>query len=253
MMNIRRYGAGDARQTVVLQHGFVSGGEEFSGLSAHLARQYQVLATDLPGFAGSVGQVAADRIEEISKLLVESVSELGVDRFSLLGHSLGAMTALQVALDFPQRLEKLILYGGCPTGDLPHRFESFEATIQRIQDRGIDAVAADIASTWFRAGEHHPMYDFVRRIGAGADMQAAIGYVRAMAAWDVRHRLHQVRVPTLVICGDGDRSTHPDLSIEMWRGIPGAQLCIVPDSAHIAHLEFPELFNSAITRFLVSG
>ena len=60
-------------------------------------------------------------------------------------------------------------------------------------------------------------------------------------------------MPTLVICGDGDRSTHPDRSWELWRGIPNARLCVLPDCAHNAHLEVSEIFNPLIRRFLRSG
>ena len=76
--------------------------------------------------------------------------------------------------------------------------------------------------------------------------------MRGMAGWDVRDRLGEVGMPTLVICGDSDRSTHPDCSYELWQGIPNAQLCVLPDCAHNAHLEVSEVFNPLIRRFLHS-
>ena len=250
MLNYRRFGSG---KTVVLQHGFVGGGEYFAPLSAHLARNFDVIATDLPGFAGSADIPVPDTIAEIAAALVDTVTGLGVERFSLLGHSLGSVTALQAALDYPDRIEKLILYGSTPSGTLPDRFETWQETIARIEKESIDAMAAWIAATWFVDGEKHPLYAFTTAAGAGASQEGAIRMLRASAPWDVRDRLGEVAMPTLVICGDADRSTNPGLSYELWRGIPDAQLCILPGCAHNAHLEASEVFNPLIARFLMGS
>ena len=250
MLNYRRFGSG---KTVVLQHGFVGGGEYFAPLSANLARTHDVIATDLPGFAGSAHISVPDTIAEIAKTLVDTVTELGVERFSLLGHSLGSVTALQAALDYPERIEKLILYGSTPSGTLPDRFESWETTIDRIETESIDVMAAWIASTWFMDGDRHPLYEFTKAAGNGASQEEAIRMIRTSAPWDVRDRLGDINMPTLVICGDSDRSTHPSLSYELWNEIPNAQLCILPYCAHNAHLELSEVFNAVIARFLMSN
>ena len=250
MLNYRRFGSG---KTVVLQHGFVGGSEYFSPLSANLARTHDVIATDLPGFAGSTHISVPDTIAEIAKTLVDTLTELGVERFSLLGHSLGSITALQAALDYPERIEKLILYGSTPSGTLPDRFESWETTIDRIETESIDVMAAWIASTWFMDGDRHPLYEFTKAAGNGASQEGAIRMIRTSAPWDVRARLGDINMPTLVICGDSDRSPHPSLSYELWHEIPNAQLCILPNCAHNAHLELSEVFNAVIARFLMSN
>ena len=220
MLNYRRFGSG---KTVVLQHGFVGGGEYFAPLSG------------------------------IAEALVDTMTSLGVERFALLGHSLGSVTALQAALDYPDRIEKLILYGSTPSGTLPDRFETWETTISRIESESIEAMSARIAATWFVDGEKHPLYEFTKAAGAGASRDGAIRMIRASAPWDIRDRLAEIKMPTLVICGDSDRSTHPGLSYELWRGIPGAQLCILPGCAHNAHLEVSEIFNPLIARFLAGN
>ena len=248
MLNYRRFGSG---KTVVLQHGFVGGGEYFAPLSTNLAQTHDVIATDLPGFAGSAHIPVPDTIADIATMLVDTVTALGVERFSLLGHSLGSATALQAALDYPEHIEKLVLYGSTPSGALPDRFESWETTINRIETESIDTMAAWIAATWFVDGDRHPLYEFTKSAGEGASQEGAIRMIRASEPWDVRDRLGEVSIPTLVICGDSDRSTHPGLSYELWRGIPDAQLCVLPNCAHNAHLELSEAFNTVITRFLM--
>lgn len=247
MLNYRRFGKGP---TVVLQHGYAGGGGYFAVLAAHLAENFDVVITDMPGFAGSRNEPVPDSIPGIAESLMDTLSQLGVNQFMLLGHSLGSMTALQATLDYPRSISKLVLYGGSATSDLPRRFESFDETIKKIENNAIDVTTARIAATWFVDGALHPLYDFTRLAGIGASKEGAIKIMKAMAGWDVRTRLNEIETPTLVICGDSDLSTHPDCSLELWRGIPDAQLCILPNCAHNAHLEASETFNPLISRFL---
>jgi pimeloyl-ACP methyl ester carboxylesterase len=67
------------------------------------------------------------------------------------------MIALQAALDYPDRVEKLILYGSSATADLPNRFETFDETIARIESESVEITAARIAATWFVDGDQHPL------------------------------------------------------------------------------------------------
>jgi pimeloyl-ACP methyl ester carboxylesterase len=249
MLHYRRYGRTGA-PTVVLQHGFVSSGRIFAPLGAALSDRFDIIATDLPGLGGSAGLSAPESVAALARQVVDTVSELGVERFAILGNSLGAQTALHVAVDFPDRVRKLVLYGGC-AGDLPERFESYEESIARIRREGIVATAARIASRWFVDGTDNPMYPFTRDCGKDSSEEGAIHLIRAMAGFDLRGRLNEVRAPTLVVCGDSDRTTHPRHSFEMWRGIAEAQLCIIPRSGHVAHLEVPEAFNRVVARFLM--
>lgn len=247
MLHYRRFGSG---KTIVLQHGFVGCGEIFAPLSAHLAPNFDVIATDLPGLGGSADIPAPADVGELAKILVGTLTEIDVDKFSILGHSLGSETALHLAMDFPERVEKLILYGGC-AGDLPERYESYEESIRRIDADGIVPTAARIATTWTNEGADHPLYEFMRSCGVNSNQEGAKQLVRAMGNFDVRDRLGEVQAKTLIICGDMDRTTHPRHSIEMWEKIPNSQLCILPNSAHAAHAELPGVFSQIISRFLM--
>ena len=249
MLHYRRFGSG---KTIVLQHGFVGCGEIFAPLSAHLAPNFDVIATDLPGLGGSVDIPAPAEVGELAKILVGTLTKLDVDKFSILGHSLGSETALHLAMDFPERVEKLILYGGC-AADLPERYESYEESIRRIDADGIVPTAARIATTWTNEGADHPLYEFMRSCGVNSNQEGAKQLVRAMGNFDVRDRLGEVQAKTLIICGDMDRTTHPRHSIEMWEKIPNSQLCILPNSAHAAHAELPGIFSQIVSRFLMEN
>ncbi|MBH63232.1 MAG: hypothetical protein CL569_12465 [Alphaproteobacteria bacterium] len=97
MLNYRRFGSG---RTVVLQHGFVRGSGYFSLTINHLATHFDVVAPDLPGFAGSAGTPAPESLEGSAATLVELLTSIGVKHFSFLGHIIAGMIAQQIALDY---------------------------------------------------------------------------------------------------------------------------------------------------------
>lgn len=242
-----RRGRGKA---VVLMHGFFGGKGYWLPQIAHLSRQFEVIAIDLPGFGGCKGEVQHS-IEEFAASVMRLVSALGVERFALVGHSMGGMIAQQMALEFTGRIERLVLYGTAGRGALPDRFETNDATISRIESLGLEAVADSIVATWFVDGKHHPYYELCRDIARRADPVAAVSAQRAVAAWDVRSRLREIRLPTLIVGSDMDRSIAVDELLTLWRGIEGSKLCVLPGCAHNAHLERAELFNGVVTEFLL--
>ena len=235
---------------VVLVHGFLGSSKIFDPLTERLARRFSVTTIDLPGFAGSYDVAVPATVEELSHMVIDTIQSSGLISCSILGHSLGAMIALEISLQRRELLEKMVLYGGCPDGYLPGRFESTEESVEKIRSEGIDTVAADIAAQWFRHGKQDPMYPLAKAAGSKSNEAGAILHLKTWDHWKARGRLGKVQVPTLIICGDCDRSTHPDLSIEMWKKIPQSQLFIAPNAGHIVHLEYKDEFNSVVEKFL---
>ncbi|MCP5075008.1 MAG: alpha/beta hydrolase [Rhodobacteraceae bacterium] len=248
MLYWQRQGTGPE---IVLVHGFLGSSKIFEPLTEHLAHGFSVTTIDLPGFAGSHDVMVPPTVEELSQMVGDTIQSSGLTRYSILGHSLGAMIALELSLQRPNLLEKMVLYGGCPDGHLPGRFETTEESIEKIRSLGIGSVAADIAAQWFQRGKDDPMYPLAKAAAGGAANEAAaILHLETWDHWKARERLGEVQTPTLIICGDCDRSTHPDLSIEMWKGIPRSQLFIAPNAGHIVHLEYIKEFNSIVEKFL---
>jgi len=183
-------------------------------------------------------------------MVIETIRLIGLDKCSILGHSLGAWIALEISLQQPALLEKMVPYGGSPDGLCPERFETYEDSIERIRAQGVESFAAELAAEWFQRREQDPMYPLARAAGSTSSEAAAIAHVKTWNQWKTRDRLGEVKTPALIVCGDCDRSTHPDLSIEMWKKIARSQLCIIPNAGHIAHLEYVREFNSIVVKFL---
>ena len=247
MISFRRYGTG---APLLLQHGFLGGSGYWEPQFAAFGHQFDVIAPDLPGFAGSGHITAPKSLSSFAEVLVELLDRLEIECSDILGHSMGSMIALQLALDYPERVKRLVLYGCAPSGDLPDRFESVTSTIARIRTEGIERTADRVVQTWFVAGGNAPFADLCRDASRGATVESAVNALQAVANWDVVERLHEIAKPVLLICGDRDRSTAPEQSLRLWRGLPNAQLCIVPGCAHNVHLERSHLFSSVVLDFL---
>ena len=247
-LNYTRHGRG---KTLVLVHGFLGGANYWVPLTTSLKQSCDVIAVDLPGFAGSARVPAPDTLSGYASLVFELLDSLGVRGSSMLGFSMGGMIAQQAALDRPDRIEKLILYGSAAVGNLPHRFESWEASIERIEREGVEPTADKTVATWFLQGKDHPFHAICREACRGAYGPSCITVMRAMQKWDSRPSLEKIKAPTLLIVGDRDRSTKVSDSLVLWEGIRGSQLCVIPDCAHGAHMEKPDLFNKVLGDFVL--
>lgn len=250
MLHYKRCGSGSP---LVLVHGFLGGIPEWDALVAHFARSYDVIAVDLPGFGGSARIPVPSTLAGFADLVAEFLDALGIERCTMLGHSLGSMIAQQFALDHRDRVERLVLYGAASTGTLPGRFETFDATIERLERVGITQGAEMIIASWFVAGRSHPAYLTYLKMAEGAVTDAAIATLRAVARWQATDRVGSIDARTLVIGGDRDRSTEPAEQFRLWRSLPSAQLCILPNCAHAAHLEQPQIFHQLVGRFLAEA
>lgn len=249
-MNHRRYGNGPP---LMLQHGFLGGSGYWTPQLPTFGRHFSLIVPDFPGFAGSGAMEAPATVEGFAAALVGLLDELNVERTALVGHSMGGMVALQTALDYPDRIERLVLYGSACTGNLPKRFETVETSIARLEGEGVESSADRIVPTWFVEGEVAPMFAMCRDAGRGAKTESAVRALRALSQWDVGERLGELSLPVLAICGDRDRSTAPDQSYRLWAGIANSQLCVVPGCAHNVHLERPELFTAIVLEFLTAS
>ena len=247
MLHFNRQGDGPE---VVLVHGFLGSGKIFEPLIKHLAAHFCVITIDLPGFGNSYDEPVPDSVESLCETVADTLRFAGIQQCSMLGHSLGAWIALEMSLQQPELLRKMILYGGSPDGHCPDRFETYDRSIERIRGEGITSFAENLAAEWFQKGRQDPLYPLAREAGSHSNEAASIKHVETWNNWRTRDRLVRVKTPTLIVCGDGDRSTHPKLSFEMWEKIMGSRLSIIPDAGHIAHLEHPVEFNTTVERFL---
>jgi pimeloyl-ACP methyl ester carboxylesterase len=198
------------------------------------------VAVDLPGHPH--GRVLP-RVEAYADWLVKSVRERGFDRPVLVGHSMGGAVALWAALQAPQAFGALVLVGTGPRLRVNPRFlrglvESPQATLDRFVELCFGPSASEESKARALQAARLLGPDLLRR-----DLEAC-------DAFDAAGRLHELRLPTLVVCGERDVMTPPALSVELHAGIRGSTLVVVPDAGHMVFLERRRLFRDSLRTFL---
>jgi pimeloyl-ACP methyl ester carboxylesterase len=246
----RRMGTG---QPLVLVHGYLGGSAQWQDQLDVLAPTHDVIAPDLPGFGAAAALPGPAAIAEFAAAVMGCLDRLGIERFALLGHSMGGMIVQEIAARHGDRVERLVLYGTGPLGRMPDRFEPLETSMDRLEADGVAATADRISATWFRDGTCALGYGVARDIGRMAGLQAARNALAAMRDWDGRAALAGFHMPCRILWGDRDRSYRWPQVAALWQGIAGAELGVLPGASHAAHLEKPLLFNAMVQDFLSNG
>jgi len=236
---------------LVMVHGFLGGSDQWR-LQDALAGGRPIVRVDLPGFGKNADMAPINRIEGFAEWVLSDVSARGLDRFDLLGHSMGGMIVQVMHHLAPDRINRIVLYGTGAVGELPGRFESISTSIDRAINDGAQATARRIAATWFCDYERSPEFPACARIAELAQLPAIEAGLRAMQDWSGEAALPDITSPALVLWGDLDRSYAWPQVEQLWRAIPTCNLAVVPNCAHAVHSEQPELFNSLINSFLTS-
>jgi pimeloyl-ACP methyl ester carboxylesterase len=240
-------------KTLVLVHGYFGGGSQWAAQKVAFGDQFQVITPDLPGFGDNNRSTAPETIKGFAINVFRQLDALGVHRFHLAGHSMGGMIVQEMVALAPERIQKLVLYGTGPLGLMPGRFETIDESRRAVQEQGVETTGRRIAATWFMQGESGQGYDVCAALASRATLQAALAGLTAMESWSGVAALPGIKSPTLVIWGDGDRAYLWPQPEQLWHGIEGAKLAVIPGCAHAIHLEKPHLFNSMLADFLLES
>jgi 3-oxoadipate enol-lactonase len=197
----------------------------------------RVVAVDHPGHGGAPATGSRD-LGELGQRVLRKVGE---GTFSFVGLSLGGAIGMQLALDAPDRVERLVL--ACTAA----RFGDPAQWIERaalVRASGMTAIADAVVARWFTP-EFEDTGRF-REMLASTDAEAYARCCEALAAWDVRDELHRVEAPTLVISGAEDPSTPPEQGELIASRVPEARHAVIPRAAHLVNVERASEFNQLL-------
>ena len=211
-----------------------------------LVEDFRVVRYDHPGHGRSPIPDASLTVESLADGVVELIDALDLERVSFCGLSLGGMVGMALALRAPERVDRLVL---CCTAAHLGPVEGWYERAEVVRARGLSAIADAVLGRWFtqRFRDESPVT--IARFREMLEGTPAEGYAaccEAIARWDARSDVSAIRAPTLVISGDDDVATPPQDGAFLAGSIPGAELTVLPQCAHLANVEQPALFTRAL-------
>ena len=245
--------AGSGEPTVILLHGGMLDRRMWDEQFELLAKTYRVLRYDADAHGNSI--LPPDAYWD-SLNLRELLNGLGFERAVLVGLSLGGKTAIDLALENPERVEAIVAVSSGLSG---YRFtsdfylEQKDVMIQAWKAGEFDVVVESFQRCWtdgpYRAPEDvdPEIREKVRSMARNGLEHAMEGRMIDPPAID---RLGELELPMLVVVGELDMPGIREIADMVVAANPNAELVVVPDVAHMVNMEAPERFNELLLEYL---
>jgi len=241
------YGSGTP---LVLVHGFLGSTDMWKPQIEHFKKNFRILTPALPGFGKSNKVKSCDSIECMAKAILNSLKIRQVEKFNLLGHSMGGMIVQEMTRLASDKILKLVCYGTSPRGNIPGRFETIDESREKLKMNGLEATANRIAKTWFINEDKAKYFYLCENAGKQTSLEAADNGLIAMKNWSGINNLKNIKNETLIIWGDQDRAYNYSQVETLKNNISNSSLKIINGCSHNVHLEKPDEFNNCVSDFL---
>lgn len=217
-------------------------------LSAHL----RVVRADHRGHGRSPVPPGPYALDDLVADVVLLLDELGIQRASVAGLSLGGMVAMRLAALHPERVDRLaLLCTSAGFGDPG----SWTTRAAQVRASGVASLADVIIGRWFTpafAAREPAVVDAFRATLSATSTEGYAACCEAIGQLDLHQDLGRITAPTLVLAGADDPSTTPAVLQVIADGIPGARLVVVP-GAHLANVESADAVNAALVAHLAAS
>jgi 3-oxoadipate enol-lactonase len=245
-------GSGDNKPWVTFAHSLGCDVSMWDEQAALLAKDYQVLSYDARGHGETTATPGPYTLAQLGDDAFGLLSALGITRTHWIGISMGGMIGQTVALKHPGLFASMMLVD--TTSRRPPNAEAMWGDrIKIAQSQGMQGLLQSTLSRWFTAPfiEKHP--EITGKIGQGilaTSVDGFCGCCAAIAKVDTLDRLHEIDCPTVVMVGDQDHGTPPEMARQIHANLPNSEFVLIKDAAHISNIEQPEFFNKTMVEFL---
>lgn len=216
-----------------------------------LAEHFQLLRYDTRGHGKSDVPPGPYTIAQLGTDVIGLLDYLHIPTAHFCGLSMGGITGMWLATQYPQRIERLAL---CNTASLIGPPENWTIRAGKVRAEGVASIAPAVVARWLTpeyAAQHPQLVSALEAMLSAAPAEGYAACCLAVRDADLRSAIKQIQAPTLVIAGSGDVPTPPSDSAYLVASIPGAQY-VELQAAHLSNLEQPEQFTAALLAFLRS-
>ncbi|HSS57970.1 MAG TPA: alpha/beta hydrolase [Solirubrobacteraceae bacterium] len=250
---------------VVFIHGLSGSWQNWLEQLPVFAREHRVIAFDLPGFGESEMPREKITISGYGRFVKAVLDELGASSAAVVGNSMGGFIGIELAIRFPQRVERLALVSAAGLSVEYLRNERALSVLSTLDAR-LSAYSGWLASRSDalarRPGARRMIFGIVAHrpdllpgplVAEQVRGSGKPGFVPALDAltdYPIRDRLGEIACPTLIVWGSGDKLVPARDADEFARLIPNSRKVIWPETGHVAMLERPAAFNALLEAFL---
>lgn len=247
--------AGD--RCLVLLHGYLESLLVWSDFVPLLYKKVRVVTLDLPGHGISEVKGETHTMEFLADTVADAIQALGIDRCTLVGHSMGGYVALAVCERHPELLDGVVLLSSTPNPDTPEKAENRRREIALVK-AGKKELLARVAPAAGFAEENRPrMKDAIEDLTEQVFITEDEGIVALLNGMigrkDQNEMLRQTKVPVLFILGRKDNYIPAEVAEKMVAEHPEAKVVWLEHSGHMGFLEEPEKTAETLLDFMGVG
>ena len=241
-------------KTILLLHGYLESLDVWEDFGKLLAKEYRVVAMDIPGHGISQVMGPIHTMEFLADTVAGVLDELEIEKVTIVGHSMGGYVALKTLEKYPSRVEKLVLLSSTPNPDSPEKLVDRDREIALVEGGHKDLLAPTAAKAGFAPDNLKRMMEevaFLEEQALVAEPEGVVALLRGMKErGDSNELLRTSAVPQLFILGRKDGYIPAERAEAMVEAHPQAQVVWLENSGHLGYLEEPERCAEAVANFV---
>ena len=234
----------------VFVHGYLGSSKMWTFQKEFFSKDYRVIIPALPGFGESHNIKSLDSINKMAGEIIDLLDQKNIDKFNLIGHSMGGMIVQEITKLIGNRVNKLICFATGSIGEIPGRFETIDETREKLKKDGTEVSFSRVPKKWFVKGDKDKNFFLCKNAVKDVSLETADNALLAMKNWRGIDNLKNIKNDTLIIWGDKDTSYNFEQVDTLNKNIKNSRLEIFKDCAHNVHLEQPDQFNNLVKEFI---
>ena len=235
---------------LVLVHGYLGSSEMWCNQRDYFSKSCRVISPALPGFGESSSAQSLNSINQMAQFVINIIEEKKIQKFNLLGHSMGGMIVQEISKIIGDRVNKLICFATGSIGEIPGRFETIDETRKKLKEDGAEISFSRVPKKWFVKGDKDKNYYLCENAVKNVSLETADNALIAMKNWSGKDNLKNIKNDTLIVWGDKDTSYNFEQVDTLNKNIKNSRLEIFENCSRNVHLEQVEKFNILIKDFV---
>ena len=251
-LHIADSGVGD--KCVVLLHGYLESMYVWDDFTSLLTPSVRVITVDIPGHGISEIKGEVHTMEMVADVLHEMLLSLGIEKVTMVGHSMGGYVSLAFCARYPEQLDGLVLLSSSPNPDTDEKKENRRREIALVRAGKKDVLARVAPETGFAPQNRKRLKSYIDDLVECVHITEDEGIVALLGGMmeraDQNEMLRKCSVPQLFIMGKHDAYIPVEAAETIIANNPQAQVAWLENSGHMGFIEEPEACAEALLNFV---